>query len=115
LELVPLAGILRSRGAAPPSSRKFTDTPFEPPLVESKAPVKYGARLTLVPLYSPAARIPGTAMPTFGLVSRDDYQIQSSSCDCDDDLQLPMTAVLTTRVKRVFWLAAVLFVNNAVV
>jgi hypothetical protein len=30
-------------------------------------------------------------------------------------VQLPMTAVLTTRVNRVIWFAAVLFINRAVV
>ena len=30
-------------------------------------------------------------------------------------VQLPMTAVLTTRVNKVIWFAAVLFINRAVV
>jgi hypothetical protein len=38
-------------------------------LVDNSAPVKYGARLTAVPLIIAGARIPGTVMPTFGLVS----------------------------------------------
>jgi hypothetical protein len=62
--------VLFMRGAAPPPSRKLTDRPTLPPVfVEAKPPLKYGRRLTLVPLYVPAARIPGTLMPTFGWVS----------------------------------------------
>lgn len=65
-----MAGLFAMRGVAPPPSRKFTDTPIPVPvLVEAKPPLKYGARSTAVPLYSPAARIPGTLMPTFGCVS----------------------------------------------
>ena len=65
-----MAGIFFMSGAAPPPSRKLTETPFEPPLfVDANAPVKYGARLTAVPLTMAGARIPGTVMPTFGVVS----------------------------------------------
>ena len=68
--MVPLAGMLFMSGTAPPSSKKLTTTPVIPPsLVEAKPPEKYGRRLTAVPLYMPGARIPGTAMPTLGLVS----------------------------------------------
>lgn len=35
--------------------------------------------------------------------------------DMERNVQLPMTAVLTTRVNRVIWFAAVLFINKAVV
>lgn len=52
------------RGAAPPSSRKLTETPELPPrLLEAKPPLKYGRRLTAVPLTVPGARIPATALP----------------------------------------------------
>lgn len=68
-EFVPLAGMFINSGAAPPSSKKFCATPLEPPaLVEARPPSKYGSRLTSVPLYVPAARIPGTLMPTLGWV-----------------------------------------------
>lgn len=68
--LSSLAALFSVRGSAPPPSRKFLETPVEPPsLVEASAPLKYGARLTAVPLYSPAARIPATVMPTLGFVS----------------------------------------------
>lgn len=41
LDEVPLAGMFFIRGAAPPSSRKLTETPVMPPsLVERRAPVK---------------------------------------------------------------------------
>lgn len=70
MEVVSLAGLFIMRGAAPPPSRKLTDIPIPLPVfVEAKPPLKYGARSTEVPLYSPAARIPGTLMPTFGCVS----------------------------------------------
>ena len=75
------------RGAAPPPSRKLCETPAEPPsLVDNRAPVKYGARLTAVPLIMAGARIPGTVMPTFGLVSArgqhwlEDWRRQTYSC-----------------------------------
>ena len=62
-ELVPLAGMFIIRGAAPPSSRKLTETPDEPPsFVDAKPPLKYGSRLTAVPLKFPGAKIPGTAL-----------------------------------------------------
>jgi hypothetical protein len=106
------------RGAAPPPSRKFIETPDEPPLlVDAKPPSKYGARLTAVPLYMPGARIPSTLMPTFGCVSTRAvsftplYPVNAAVLH----LQFPMTAVFTTRVRRVIWLAAVLFFNSAVV
>lgn len=115
LDEVPLDGLFDKRGVAPPSSRKLTETPELPPVfVEARAPVKYGARLTAVPLYVPLARIPGTAIPTFGLVS----EVQISKyyqCMMCLDLQFPMMTVLTTRVNRVAWLAAVLFIKRAVV
>ena len=66
-----LAAMFIMSGAAPPPSRKLTETPLEPPVfVDAKAPVKYGARLTYVPLTVAGARMPGTLMPTFGVVSR---------------------------------------------
>jgi hypothetical protein len=69
-DVVSLAGMLMLSGAAPPPSRKFTETPALPPeLVEVKPPSKYGARLTAVPLNVPGARMPATLMPTLGLVS----------------------------------------------
>ena len=62
-----LAGMFFMRGAAPPSSRKLIDTPMLPPLFEdAKPPEKYGRRLTSWPLNVPLARMPGTAIPTFG-------------------------------------------------
>jgi len=68
--LSSLAGLFSKRGAAPPPSRKFLETPLEPPwLVEARPPLKYGARSTAVPLNSPGARIPATEIPTFGFVS----------------------------------------------
>lgn len=68
------------RGTAPPSSRKLIETPVDPPsFVESNAPEKNGRRLTAVPLYVPGVRIPGTAMPTFGLVSSNSEQELRSS------------------------------------
>lgn len=64
------AAMFFRRGAAPPPSRKLTDTPTEPPrLLEARPPLKYGSKLTLVPLKVPAARIPGTDTPTLGVVS----------------------------------------------
>ena len=48
--------------------------------------MKYGARLTAVPLIMAGARIPGTMMPTFGLVSAkgqqwlEDGRQQTYSC-----------------------------------
>jgi hypothetical protein len=66
-----------------------------------------------VPFTMAGARIPGTLMPTLGLVSARDQRVARGGDSVD--LQLPMTAVLTTRVNNVFWLAAVLFVNRAVV
>ena len=69
LEELPLEGMFCISGAAPPSSRKFIDTPNELPLLlDASMPLKYLARLTAVPLYVPLARMPGTAMPTLGLV-----------------------------------------------
>lgn len=65
-----MAGLFIMRGAAPPPSRKLTDSPMEPPwFVDNNPPLKYGRRLTFVPLTVPGARIPGTLMPTFGMVS----------------------------------------------
>ena len=65
-----MAAMFIMSGAAPPPSRKLTETPLEPPLfVDANMPVKYGARLTAVPLIIAGARIPGTLMPTFGVVS----------------------------------------------
>jgi hypothetical protein len=62
-----LAGLFARRGVAPPPSRKFIETPVLPPVLEEdNAPLKYGARLTAVPLNSPGARIPATLIPTFG-------------------------------------------------
>jgi hypothetical protein len=71
-EVVSVAGVLFIRGAAPPPSRKLTEEPIMAPgeLVEAKPPLKYGRRFTWVPLYVPGARIPGTLMPTFGIVSK---------------------------------------------
>lgn len=71
LEVMSLAAVLFFKGAAPPPSRKFTELPTKAPgaLVEAKPPLKYGRRSTFVPLYVPGARIPGTVMPTFGVVS----------------------------------------------
>jgi hypothetical protein len=58
-------------GAAPPPSRKLTERPTEPPVfVDARPPLKYGRRLTAVPLTVPGARIPGTAF-MFGVVSVD--------------------------------------------
>jgi hypothetical protein len=66
----------------------------------------------------------GTVVGTWGEDAWDlDADVWLGVCDCqrelpscaEVDVQLPMTAVLTTRVKRVFWLAAVLFFNRAVV
>lgn len=46
-----LAGMFFIKGAAPPPSRKLTETPELPPrLEEASSPLKYGRRLTLVPL-----------------------------------------------------------------
>jgi hypothetical protein len=103
------------RGAAPPSSRKLTETPDVPPVfVDAKAPSKKGRRLTAVPLNIPGAKIPGTAL-ALSLLSVQ-WLEESGINRVVDDLQLPMTAVLTTRVKTVFWLAAVFDpLNNAVV
>lgn len=65
-----MAGIFFMRGAAPPPSRKLTETPIMPPrFVDASPPLKNGRRLTAVLLIMPGARIPGTLMPTFGLVS----------------------------------------------
>lgn len=65
-----MAGMLAIKGVAPPPSRKLTDTPDIPPwFVEANPPSKYGSKSTLVPFQVPAVRIPGTAIPTFGLVS----------------------------------------------
>ena len=50
LELVPLAGLFNINGTAPPSSRKLTATACPPRLLDAKPPLKYGRRLTLVPL-----------------------------------------------------------------
>lgn len=72
-------------------------------------------RSTAVPLYVPGARIPATLMPTFGCVSKRFSLVDSKTDGEMKDLQLPMTAVLTTSVKRVFWFAAVLFLRRAVV
>jgi hypothetical protein len=103
------------RGAAPPPSRKLTSMPIDlPVLVEANPPLKYGARSTAVPLTMPGARIHGTLMPTLGVVSAMD-QPRALRLKESVDLQFPMTAVLTTRVKRVIWFAAVLFFNRAVV
>jgi len=67
--VLPSEGLFIISGAAPPSSRKLTATPALPPsLVDARPPSKYGRRLTVVPLKVPVARIPGTLMPTFGLV-----------------------------------------------
>ena len=64
------AGLFRFNGAAPPPSRKFTDTPELPPrLVLLSVPSKYGSRLTSVAFNVPLASIPGTTTPTFGSVS----------------------------------------------
>ena len=64
LESVPLAAIPIARGAAPPSSRKLIETPELPPrLEEANPPLKYGRRLTAVPLTVPGARIPATGVP----------------------------------------------------
>lgn len=64
------AGKFSINGAAPPPSRKFIEVPtVPPPLEERRAPSKYGRRSTSVPLKVPFARIPGTVIPTFGLVS----------------------------------------------
>ena len=75
LEVVPLDGMFAIKGTAPPSSRKFTLTPEDPPLLlDARLPSKKGRRLTAVPLTVPGVRIPGTAtsgkvMPgMFGLV-----------------------------------------------
>lgn len=70
-DVVSSAAVLFINGAAPPPSRKLTDRPTVAPgeLVDANPPLKYGRRLTAVPLYSPAARIPGTLIPTFGMVS----------------------------------------------
>jgi hypothetical protein len=114
LELVLLAGRFFMRGAAPPPSRKLTEAPIIPPLfVEANPPLKYGRRLTSVLLTMPGARIPGTLMPTFGWVSGTRQRLRRGWKRAD--LQLPMTAVLTTRVNKVNWFAAVLFFNRAVV
>lgn len=69
-ELSVFEGLLFFSGSAPPSSRKLTDTPWSPPrLLEARSPVKYGSRLTSVPLYWPGAKIPATLIPTLGCVS----------------------------------------------
>lgn len=62
------AGLFSLSGAAPPPSRRLTLTPESPPrLVELRAPVKYGARLTPLKSPVPGARIPGTATRDPGL------------------------------------------------
>jgi hypothetical protein len=74
LEFVLLAGMFFMRGAAPPPSRKLTERPTEPPVfVDARPPLKYGRRLTAVPLIVPGARIPGTAF-MFGVVSVNSQQ-----------------------------------------
>ena len=71
LEESSLAGLFCFSGSAPPPSRKFTETPDEVPwFVDSRSPLKNGRRLTIVPLYMPGWRMPGTATPTFGCVSK---------------------------------------------
>ena len=70
LEVLLSAGMFFFRGVAAPPSRKLTETPELPPrLLEARLPSKYGSRLTAVPLTSPGARIPGTEIPTLGMVS----------------------------------------------
>lgn len=110
-----MAGMFIMRGAAPPSSRKLTETPDVPPLfVDAKAPLKNGRRFTEVPLNIPGAKIPGTAL-ALSLLSVQ-WLEEFAIYRVVDNLQLPMTAVLTTRVKTVFWLAAVFEpLNKAVV
>ncbi len=70
LEPLLLAARPFMRGAAPPSSRKLTETPILPPvLVEERPPLKYGRRLTILPLTTPGDRMPGTAMPVLVTLS----------------------------------------------
>jgi hypothetical protein len=76
------------KGAAPPPSRKFIETPeLLPALLEANPPSKYGARLTSVSLYVPGARIPATLMPTFGFVSR----LHLALCEPEGKEQLQLT------------------------
>lgn len=50
LEVLSLAGLFILIGAAPPPSRKLTETGRLPLLVDFKQPLKYGRRLTGLPL-----------------------------------------------------------------
>lgn len=68
-----------------------------------------------MPLNVPGVRIPGTAMPTLGFVSERWRSVIGRKERGTRDIQFPMTAVLTMRVKSVFWFAAVLFTRRAVV
>lgn len=68
---MPFGGsVLLSSGAAPPPSKKFMPDTATPPRLEvlPDVPIKYGARLTAVPLTVPGARIPGTAFMGAGSV-----------------------------------------------
>jgi hypothetical protein len=69
-----------------------------PPLFDDASPpVKYGRRLTAVPLIVPGARIPGTLTPTFGWVSAMHQRAPegwvrrrltvSNDCSVDDESQ----------------------------
>lgn len=55
-------------GVAPPPSRKLIFEGIPLLLVESMLPLKNWARETAVPLTIPSAKIPGTIMPTLGMV-----------------------------------------------
>lgn len=69
-----MAGRFCFNGTAPPPSKKFceiggfvTRLNEVPLLVEISHPLKYGSKLTAVPLYSPLGfRIPGTKTPLLG-------------------------------------------------
>lgn len=124
LESVLFAAMFSIKGAAPPPSKKLTDRPeFSPVLVDANAPVKYRARFTSVPLTIPGAKMPGTLMPTLGLVSIFLHQFSHTFHMGErrgwgggqKNIQFPITAVFTTSVRRVIWFAAVLFLRSAVV
>lgn len=74
LDVISLAGMLFMSGTAPPPSRKFWEIGgfvarlnTVPLLVEISQPLKYGTKLTAVPLYMPLGfRIPGTRTPLLG-------------------------------------------------
>jgi len=58
--------------------------------------------------------MPGTEMPTLGVVSGWVSGMEMERRE-REDIQFPITAVLTRRVMRVSWFAAVLLLRRAVV